>query len=249
MSVRRIVVEVNGAPASYRESGAGIVAIVTAGLGLTSRFYAESYRAFASAGIRLVVPDLPGWGETPGPRTGASAEDTAAFLLAFADRVGVEKAIWIGHSVGVHAVSLVAAASPARARGLVLVGPTGEPGRFLLGRQAFGLMKEAARTSWRVLGAVARDYLTSSPLRYFGTWLRQARDDLVGRAPRIQCPTLLLAGDADPVCRPAFLELLQHRIPHARLECIPGASHALPRGHAAAFNRAVIRFIRELPAG
>jgi pimeloyl-ACP methyl ester carboxylesterase len=246
--VRRIVVEVAGAPASYREAGAGVVAIVTAGLGLSSRFYQESYDAFAGAGIRLVVPDLPGWGETPGPRTGVSAAQTAAFLLAFADRIGVEKAVWIGHSVGVHPVTRIAAERPARARALVLVGPTGEPGRFILARQAAALAKEAARTSWRVRAVVARDYLTSSPLRYFGTWIRHARDDLVGRAPRVQCPTLLLAGDADPVCRPAFLELLRHRMPDARAEFIPGGTHALPRGQAAAFNRTVIRFIRELPA-
>lgn len=249
MSVRRIVVDVNGAPASYREAGAGVVAIVTAGLGLTSRFYGESYEAFADAGIRLVVPDLPGWGETPGPRTGVSAEETASFLLAFADRLGVEKAVWIGHSVGVHPVTRIAAEKPARARGLVLVGPTGEPGRFVLARQALGLAKEAARTTWKVRIAVARDYLTSSPLRYLGTWIRYSRDDLFARAPRIQCRTLLLAGDADPVCRPSFLELLRQRMPQARVAWIPGGTHALPRGHAAVFNRTVIRFIRDLPIG
>ncbi|MGH7446053.1 MAG: alpha/beta fold hydrolase, partial [Longimicrobiales bacterium] len=61
---------------------------------------------------------------------------------------------------------------------------------------------------------------------------------------RVQCPTLILAGDADPICRPPYIELLRHRIPHARVEWVLGGTHALPRGHASEFNRAVIAFIR-----
>ncbi|MGH7446514.1 MAG: alpha/beta fold hydrolase, partial [Longimicrobiales bacterium] len=86
-------VELPGGTASYREAGSGIAAIITAGLGLTSRFYEQSYAPFAAAGIRLIVPDLPGWGDTSGPRTGLGPSDTAAFLLDFGDALAIRRAV------------------------------------------------------------------------------------------------------------------------------------------------------------
>ncbi|HEX2166533.1 MAG TPA: alpha/beta hydrolase [Longimicrobiales bacterium] len=245
MSARRCVVEVRGAPASYRESGSGTAAIMTAGLGLTSRFYEESYAPFAAAGIHLIVPDLPGWGDTPGPRTGLHPATTADFLLEFARALHIRRAVWIGHSLGAQAVVRIAERRPDLTAGIVLVGPTGAPGRLKLARQALGLAVEAGRTSAGVIGAVAREYVTASPVRYLGTWVRHGRDDLIGRLPRVQCPTLILAGDADPVCPPEFVELLRHRVPQGQVEWIRGGTHALPRGHAEEFNRRVIGFVRE----
>lgn len=247
MSATLREVDVRGRPASYRESGSGTVAIVTAGLGLTSRFYEESYDAFAAAGIRLVIPDLPGWGETPGPHTGLHPADTADFLIAFASALGIRRAVWIGHSLGAQAIVHVAQRRPDLAAALVLVGPTGAPGRFALLRQAWGLAVEARRTSMSVIGAVAREYVRTSPARYIGTWLRHGRDRLMERLPAIQCPTLILTGDADPVARPEFVELLRHRIPHASVEWVRGGTHALPRGRADDFNRRVIAFVQRNP--
>jgi pimeloyl-ACP methyl ester carboxylesterase len=245
VSARRGEVEVRGATASYRESGSGLAVIVTAGLGLTSRFYEESYEAFANAGLHLIVPDLPGWGSTPGPRTGVHPSQTADFLLDFARALGIRRAVWVGHSLGAQAVVHVADRRPDVAAGLVLVGPTGAPGRYELIRQAWGLAVEARRTSPGVIGAVAREYIRTSPLRYIGTWLRHGGDRLTTRLPHIQCPTLILAGDADPVCRPAFIELLRHRIPRAEVDWVRGGTHALPRGQVEEFNRRVIQFIRK----
>ena len=246
MNAERRVADVNGEPASYREAGGGIPAIVTAGLGLTSRFYAESYEAFANAGIHLIVPDLPGWGKTPGPQTGCSPQQNAAFLIAFAHALQLRRIIWIGHSLGAQVVTEIAAQRPDRARGVVLVGPTGIPGRDQLPKQAWALLKEGTRTSLGVIGAVARDYVSSSPAKYIGTWIKHAGDDMPARLARIRCPALILAGTRDPVVTREYIELLHHRIPDARVEWIPGGTHALPRGTADAFNRAVIAFVREL---
>jgi pimeloyl-ACP methyl ester carboxylesterase len=235
---------VGGRTASYREAGSGIAAIVTAGLGLTSRFYEQSYDAFADAGIRLLVPDLPGWGDTPGPRTGLSPADTATFLLDFADALRIRRAVWIGHSLGAQPVIRIAGQRPDIAGAIVLVGPTGERGRFKLMRQARGIAVEAVRTSASVIRAVAREYLTTSPARYVGTWLRHSRDNVPARLYSVRCPALILAGDRDAVCSPSFIELLRHRIPDARVQWVHGGSNALPREHAGEFNRAVIAFIR-----
>jgi pimeloyl-ACP methyl ester carboxylesterase len=244
VSARRSTIALGDRTATYRESGTGIPAVVTAGLGLTSRFYEDSYDAFREAGIRLVVPDLPGWGGTPGPATGLSPADMASFLLEVADALELERPVWIGHSLGAQAVVRVAADAPARAAGIVLVGPTGAGGRLELLRQAGGLAVEAGRTSLSVIGAVAREYASTSPVRTLGTWLRHGGDDVVGLLPRVQCPALVLVGESDPVVRERFVEQLADGLRDVRVLRVTDGTHALPRGHAEAFNGAVTAFVR-----
>lgn len=244
MTVRRRTIDVHGETASWREAGAGVPAIITAGLGLSSRFYEQSYDAFADAGIRMIVPDLPGWGETPGPLTGLSPLDATSFLLAFADAIDVRRAFWIGHSLGAQTVVQLAVQRPDRALGIVLVGPTGAPGRLRLLRQAVGLSREAGRTSARVIGAVAREYVRTPPTRYLGTWLRHSRHDLAPLLPKVTCPALILTGDDDAITSRASIEQMRHRLSQGQVKWVRGATHALPRGHAEEFNRLVIRFIK-----
>jgi pimeloyl-ACP methyl ester carboxylesterase len=244
VSAPRRHTHVAGKPASYREAGAGPTAVLAAGLGLSSRFYDESYGAFAAAGIRLVVPDLPGRGATPGGRTGLSPQQTALFLVAFATAMGIRQAVWIGHSIGAQAVVEVAVQRPDLVAGLVLVGPTGAPGRGEVLRQVGALAVEAGRTTGGVIRAIARDYLATSPVRYLGTWLRHGRHDLPTRVELVRCPVLILAGSKDPVCRPDYVALLKGRLPQSRVEWVTEATHALPRAHAAAFNQRVTEFVR-----
>jgi pimeloyl-ACP methyl ester carboxylesterase len=247
MTVRRRVVEVHGAPASWRESGAGPTVVLVAGLGLSSSFYDGSYDAFAAAGVRLVVPDLPGWGETPGPLTGVAPEDTAHFLAGFAAALPLPPAVWVGHSLGAQAIVELALCRPALVAGLVLVGPTGEPRRFELLRQMAALAVEATRTNVHVLRGVVRDYIRTPPTRYFGTWVRHAGHDLLRRLPGVSCPVLILVGDADPMCRSDYVARLRRAAPHAQVARVRGGTHGLPRGCAPEFNEAVLSFVRAAP--
>jgi poly(3-hydroxyoctanoate) depolymerase len=56
-------------------------------------------------------------------------------------------------------------------------------------------------------------------------WIVTEKPDLTDDLPRIQAPTLLLWGEADPISPPAVGRFLAQRIPTARLEIIPGGGH------------------------
>jgi 2-hydroxy-6-oxonona-2,4-dienedioate hydrolase len=230
--------------ASWRESGAGPVAVLAAGLGLSSEFYADSYRRFAAAGVRLVVPDLPGWGRTPGRLTGISPGDTAEFLESFSGALGLPPAIWIGHSLGAQAVSELARVRPERVRGLVLVGPTGRDRHRELLRQVGALALEATRISRHTFAGVLQDYLRTPPQRYLGTWLRHGGHSLAAALSEVQCPTLILAGDRDPVCTAAFVDRLATVLPRGEVAWVRGGTHALPRGCPDEFAGLATEFVR-----
>jgi pimeloyl-ACP methyl ester carboxylesterase len=56
-------------------------------------------------------------------------------------------------------------------------------------------------------------------------WFVTDQTDLTHRLGQILARTLILVGDADPICPPSVGELLRERIPHARLERIVGGQH------------------------
>jgi len=78
---------------------------------------------FAAAGYRVLAPDNVGFGQTAVVDGGPVA--SPAFLLAFLDATGVERAHLLGNSGGGMAITTLASEHPERVRSLVLSG--GEP--------------------------------------------------------------------------------------------------------------------------
>lgn len=239
----------DGRRVRYREAGSGAPVLVISGLGLSSRFYDRSYDAFARAGLRLVVPDLPGFGGSRGGWAGLDVAESRAFMLAFADALGIEQAVWVGHSIGAQTAIDLAATAPHRARGIVLVGPTGAPGKPRALRQAGAILVEATRAPFPVVLRVLADYARASPLAYGGTWLRFARDRPLEKLRAVQCPAQVVIGTRDPVADAELVELLLRRLPDADVVRVAGGTHALPRSEAEQFNTAVTRFCRRVSEG
>ena len=232
----------NGTYATYRESGDGAVVVVVPGLGLTSRFYEKSYTTFAAAGLRLIVPDLPGTGETPGPRTGMHPDDVAQFMVDFAAALQLQCAVWVGHSLGTQAVLILAQTCPRLVAGIALVGATVEERAWKLGSQILGLARETLRVKPSVIGAVARDYVRVSPARYIGTWLRHRSGVEHAEMLQIGAPVLMMVGERDALIDHAFIERLVEALPDVTLLEVADGSHALPRSQYEEFNAAIVSF-------
>lgn len=235
-------VEVNGKRVAFRAAGSGPAAILLTGLGLSSRFYQANIEGIAQRGIRIIVPDLPGFGGTRGKVTGLTVQETADFAVSFAAALSVQRATWIGHSVGSQAALLVAAQHAERTSGVILTAPTGASRRRLL-HQLGALARVTVHESARVIGAVARDYIRTTPLHYAGWWLKAGRDHPLDHAPRVKAPVLILLGAEDPVPPPEFIAELQQRLPQATVERVAGGFHALPLEKPAEFNRIVCDFV------
>lgn len=83
-------------------------------------------RAFVAAGHRVVVPDQIGFGRSSKPALkNYSFELLASNTVTLLDRLGVERADVVGHSMGGMLAVRFALRHPARARKLVLANPVG----------------------------------------------------------------------------------------------------------------------------
>ena len=88
--------------------------------------YARNIDAFASAGYRVLVPDMPGYGRSSKELDHSDPfGDLAMFVSGLLDALGVDKAHLVGNSYGGAAALRLALDRPDRVARLVLMGPGG----------------------------------------------------------------------------------------------------------------------------
>lgn len=225
------------------DAGEGPAAVVMVhGLGGTS----NSFQTLMASvdGWRVLRPDLPGAGRSA-YRPGLSGLARLAVSLKDCLRAaGLERAHFVGHSMGTMLCQYLAAESPGMVSSLVLFGPILEPP--VAARQGLKDRAEAARTGGMAgiadaicQGSISEASRKANPV--IAAFVRESvmRQDPAGYASHcealsearpadhsaIRCPTLLVAGDKDPVAPVDMGRRLQERINGARLEVVPGVGH------------------------
>ena len=164
---------------------------------------------------RCIVPDLRGFGRSPPPPPDGWTVDAAAGdVLALIEARGVRDYVLVGHSMGGKIALDLAARRPPGLGGLALVAPsppTPEPmgaavrERLLRCHGDRGAAEETVRQisvralTPEVFECCVEDQLASSPGAW-SWWLeRGSREDLSSRIGRLLLPTLVIAGEGDPV--------------------------------------------------
>ena len=77
-------------------------------------------------------------------------------------------------------------------------------------------------------------------------WFVQHQSDLTSSLERIQCPVLLIWGDADPISPVAVGQALHRQIPHAELHIVSQGQHDLAYVHAAHVAQLIQNFLTKL---
>ena len=77
-------------------------------------------------------------------------------------------------------------------------------------------------------------------------WFVQHQSDLTGSLERIQCPVLLIWGDADPISPVAVGQALHRQIPHAKLHIVSQGQHDLAYVHAEHVAQLIQNFLVKL---
>jgi len=219
---------------------------------------------------RAIAWDMPGYGgSAPLPAmTFPALADALARLL---DRLRVERADLVGHSMGGMVALEMMAQHAARCRSLTLVATSpvfgsadGTFQRDFLAQRLGPL--DAGRTMQELAPVLVADMIGQDPdpagvarataamaavsaatyrasLTCLTTFDRRA---LLGA---IAVPTLVVAAERDRAAPPAGMERMAARIPGARYHCVAGSGHLLPLERPAEFNALLDGFLAALPEG
>ena len=186
---------------------------------------------------RIFAMDLPGHGRSDGIGRDR-VEDYCEDVMAFMDAVGLNSAVWIGHSLG-GAIALHAALHQRhRVLGLGLIGS----GARL--RVDSSLLDLAARraTFTSALGYIGDRSFSSAadprlkqlalermaeirPTVFHGDLVACAAFDEAAHLGEVHVPALVVCGADDRMTPPPVSEALLSGIPRSRLVMIPNAGH------------------------
>ena len=218
----------------YREQGAGFPLILLHGNGEDGSYF-EHQMAPLAAHFRVIAVDTRGHGQTPRGDAPFSIRQFAEDLLAFMDRLGIEKAHLLGFSDGGNIAMVFALAHPERVEKLILDGAN---------LDASGV-KRSVQLPIEIGYRIAKLFAKKSPeARKNAEMLGLMVNDPNVRPEelaRIQRPTLVVAGDRDMI-REQHTRLIAQSIPGAELVLLPG-DHFVANKNPGAFNEAVLRFL------
>src|SRR5829696_1111653 len=233
---------VGGRPVRYEAAGKGEPVVLVHGLSGSTRWWARNVSELAER-HRVYLVDLPGFGTMRRSRGRFVLAEATTWLSEWMGAVGLERAHFVGHSMGGYVCLRLAAGRPEAVRRLVLVAPAGVPtGRSMVGHLG-PLLGAALSATPAFLPVLLRDALRVGP----ATLWRAARDllaeDVREDLRRIEAPALLVWGERDTLVPPATGALLRQEIEGSRLLVIEGAGHVPMFDRPEEFDAALLAFL------
>jgi non-heme chloroperoxidase len=193
--------------------------------------------------LRLIAPSQRGHGDSERPSTGYRPADFAGDVLALMDRLDLERAVVLGHSMGSVNALRFAADHGERLLGLVLVGAApalgADPGLVEFWQQHVAVLTDPVDAGFVrefqmscIAQTVPDDFIdlaVAESLKLPAHAWRAAfdgfmREDLRPRLPSIDARTMIVWGRHDAVCRYEAQQSLL-AIPRARLSIYEASGH------------------------
>jgi pimeloyl-ACP methyl ester carboxylesterase len=246
-----VLVEVNGCPVYAYTGGRAFDAaqpsiVFVHGACNDHSVWALQSRYFAYHGRNVFAVDLAGHGRSGG-KARASVSEIADWLTALLDALAVERAAFVGHSLGALAALDMAAHQPDRVSRIVLLGPSAPmPVADVLldaaernDHAAFDLINGWSFSAGHQLGGSEQPgiWMRGNALRlmersqpgalYKDLLACRDYDDGVRAAGNVRCPALLILGQRDLMAPPANARLLIEALVDKRVVTLAGCGHSL----------------------
>lgn len=207
-----------------------------------------------SSNYRVIVPDLPGFGESEAPMQPWGLDDYALWVSQFLQKLDVSPNIVIGHSNG-GAIAIRALANDyIQTEKLVLLASAGVRSNYQGRKKALRVVAKSAKLATAILPTNTRLKLRKRAYSAIGsdmfvaehmqeTFKKVIADDVQADATRISVPTILIYGETDTATPVTYGQLFADAIPNASLLTIPKAGHFVHIDASGAVTRAITEFI------
>ena len=256
----------SGGMMSYRElgDGPGEPLVLLHAFPLNGRMFVPQMEAF-SEGRRVVAPDYPGFGRSPRTPAQPDIRYYAEGVLGLLDRLGLERVVLGGVSMGGYVALGCMRLFPERVLGLILADTrpdadseeTRENRKNMARRVADEgvevlielqmqrlLARDTLENDEEVVEEVRDMILESSPggvVAALGA-LRE-RPDSTPLLEKIEVPTLVIGGEEDGISSPEVMEAMAEKIPDSRHVTLPRAGHLSNLEAPEGFNAALKEFL------
>ena len=233
-------VKVNGIQLAYTRIGTGKPLVLVHGYPLDHSIWDE-VASVLKKDFDIILPDLRGFGGSDIVESQYKISDMAADIAGLLDKLGIEKAVIAGHSMGGYISLAFARAYPARVAGLGLIAsqvladaPEGKSGRYKAADEIMASGVEPVAESMsakltpdeQVQVYVQELIARQRPAGLAGALKAMAeRDDSSSILSRFDFPVVIIHGDLDALIPVQRAKEVKAEIPHAILTELPGIGH------------------------
>ena len=260
-----MLIKANGIQMNYILSGKkdGPVVVMSHSLG-SSLVMWEPQRAALEAHFRVLRYDTRGHGGTEVTPGGYTLELLAKDAVGLMDVLGIKEAHWVGLSMGGMIGQGLGLNHADRVRRLVLCDTSAivpdemqpvwqERIDKARSKGMEGLVEETMerwftasyiKKSPDMLKVIRSQFLATSVQGFIGCGEAIRRLNYLSRLSLINKPTLIMAGDDDPVAPMASMSGMQERIKKSKVVILPSARHISNVEQAEAFNETLLDFLR-----
>ena len=219
---------------------------------------------------RVIIPDLRGHGESAVAQSPATMQNMAGDVASLLEVLNISRATIVGLSMGGYVSLAFYRLFPMRARVLVLADTRAqadtEEAKQNREKQAEKALKEGMEG---IADALLPKLLAAETVSARPEIVKRVRKMIVETAPegaaaalrgmaqrqdqtsflsRIIAPTLIIVGSEDTLTPAGDAEMMHREIGGSRLEVIKGAGHVSNIEKPEEFNRALIKFLRDVEA-
>lgn len=218
--------KVKGYMIDVREAGvAGAeIIIFVHGIGVSSRYFIPLAEELARD-YRVVVLDLPGYGETPDPANVLSIPELAEVVAGVADEYA--PVTLIGHSMGCQIIAHMARQRTGMCRRMIMIGPTINKAERRRMIQAWRLIQDFFAEPLTAIVPIVGDYMRMGFARYIVTSQSMIDDRIEETLQDCKAPMLFVRGTEDLIAPRAWLAYLAERAVDGELREIAGGPHAV----------------------
>jgi pimeloyl-ACP methyl ester carboxylesterase len=225
--------------------GSGPPLVLVHGLGTSRRCWAHNLEALSRCATLYVV-DLPGFGDSDKPQEILAPQELAGVLARWCLALDLQKASFMGHSLGGEVCLWFAATYPTMVERLIVAASTGMPNTSLAHRLR-GILVDGVREPLRFMPTLFQAYAKAGPWRMLRTIQASEPAELAARMGAIAAPTLVVWGARDPVITLEEARAMAEAVPRARLAVIEDGAHGIIFDAPQRFNGLVCRFMGEAP--
>ena len=233
-------INIDGISVNYSDSGSGEVVLILQGWGTNMSLY-SALAEHLSQNMRFILPELPGFGETPEPAEPFCADDYADFTEKLLRALGISRCSLIGHSNGGRIIMKLVTREQTEFKydRIVFMDSAGivheksakqkaQQASYKLGKKLLNLapVKAAFPDALEKLQSSrgSADYRAASPLMR-ATLVKLVNEDFRDLMPLIRQPSLLIWGTEDTDTPLSDAKIFESLIPNAGLVEVKGAGH------------------------
>ncbi|MCA1831311.1 MAG: alpha/beta fold hydrolase [Actinomycetota bacterium] len=258
---------IDGWEFAYSDTGTGPSVVLLHGLLMDRTMWDHQIDALSDS-YRVITVDAPGHGESPGRPVGFTLAEESAALTKLVTGLGVDQAVWGGHSLGAFNSLCVVLDAPERVRALILIDGNAGPenpdmvpqydAMFEVAKQD-GVSLDLANVAFTILSTEA--FASSAEGQH---WVKKIsamdansaegtaravfdRTSRLSELPKVTTPTLILHGVDDFPNPIEGAREAAAAIPNAELIEIEACGHTAPVEKPVEVTTAIRAFLGRLP--